>query len=890
MGGGHSLNLLPIVMTLINIVSSAIYLKGLTLRDKLQTYALSLIFLVLLYNSPSGLVLYWTLNNLFALVKNVLLYMCPSPRKVLYRVLSILFFVAGFIVLFFGEKYFSEKKRFFIFEIAQIFALFPLLWQCKALLISDTSIFIKGIVSITKVRKFRITYIAISFLAILISFYIMLKTHYKLHNRFLLCELTQFIAILPLLLRLYYAKKPTITALLSCRKNIYSKEDFALFLSSIIGLCLLCGLLLPVSVIATSPVEFSFIGKVQNPLFYVANTFFIFCGAFILWPLLIYKMFKKRVHSFLPYLMFLCFIMAILNAYCFKFYYGKITHTFALENPAALQVRSKFFTYIPVLIFAIIALSLYIIKNTKAKKYLATLSIALCIGISLLSMTKICKVQTSFAKQLQDKKQAGFLSSEQDIMPVYHLSKNKQNVLILVSDAFIGPVVPYILKEHPELAQIYSGFTYYANTVSHGCYTLKTSPALLGGYEYTPARMNDRADELLKDKHDEAMLVMPRLFSDAGFDISLSNLPYPNYIQYGDLSIFAPYPAWYVNEFRFSMKEQFIRLYLEKMFSEGKLNTQGQKQPNINVAHHIIGFSCMQILPPIVRNIIYNNGQYLQDTQVDFNIETADDIDFAQRVAQQEGWGGSDYELTTLWGFSQVYYVPQLTDCKVKDNGSFVLIWTDLTHILGPTMILEQPDYVPSMKIDISKANAGSFQADNLWYIGEYHQLAAFMMQTARLLEKLKEMGCYDNTRIIITSDHGHKISGLFSNMPYPQDITTYSPLLMVKDFNAIGDIKTDNTFMTNADVPLIAKKDLAISDINPFTGKSLTEQVEKSLVTCYPSQFQEGYNEWKADERRTIKLWKLDHFSAPGNADSAYTIHDNIYEPNNWHRLKDDE
>ena len=61
---GISLNLLPILMTLINIISSAIYLKGFPLKNKLQTYGTALIFLVLLYSSPSGLVFYWPLNNL----------------------------------------------------------------------------------------------------------------------------------------------------------------------------------------------------------------------------------------------------------------------------------------------------------------------------------------------------------------------------------------------------------------------------------------------------------------------------------------------------------------------------------------------------------------------------------------------------------------------------------------------------------------------------------------------------------------------------------------------------------------------------------------------------------------------------------------------------------
>ncbi|MBP5465229.1 MAG: membrane protein insertase YidC [Treponema sp.] len=66
-----ALNLLPIVMTVVNCISGALYTRGHSVREKVQVYLLAGIFLVLLYNAPSGLVLYWTCNNLFSLFKNI---------------------------------------------------------------------------------------------------------------------------------------------------------------------------------------------------------------------------------------------------------------------------------------------------------------------------------------------------------------------------------------------------------------------------------------------------------------------------------------------------------------------------------------------------------------------------------------------------------------------------------------------------------------------------------------------------------------------------------------------------------------------------------------------------------------------------------------------------
>jgi Na+/H+ antiporter NhaD/arsenite permease-like protein len=70
--GSVTVNVLPILMTLINIVSGMIYTRGMPLKSKIQLYGMALIFLVLLYDSPAGLVFYWTLNNLFSLGKNIL--------------------------------------------------------------------------------------------------------------------------------------------------------------------------------------------------------------------------------------------------------------------------------------------------------------------------------------------------------------------------------------------------------------------------------------------------------------------------------------------------------------------------------------------------------------------------------------------------------------------------------------------------------------------------------------------------------------------------------------------------------------------------------------------------------------------------------------------------
>ena len=71
--GNISVNILPFVMTLFSLLSGLVYSKKLKFKESLPLYIVSLIFLILLYNSPSGLVFYWTLNCLFSFIKNIVI-------------------------------------------------------------------------------------------------------------------------------------------------------------------------------------------------------------------------------------------------------------------------------------------------------------------------------------------------------------------------------------------------------------------------------------------------------------------------------------------------------------------------------------------------------------------------------------------------------------------------------------------------------------------------------------------------------------------------------------------------------------------------------------------------------------------------------------------------
>ena len=111
--------------------------------------------------------------------------------------------------------------------------------------------------------------------------------------------------------------------------------------------------------------------------------------------------------------------------------------------------------------------------------------------------------------------------------------------MVIMLDRSITEYIPFIMEEKPELREQFDGFTYYPNTCAFGRYTNVGAPPVFGGYDYTPEEMNRRSDLLLKDKHNEALKMMPLMFLEDGFRVTVSDPPYANYRWIPDLSIYS---------------------------------------------------------------------------------------------------------------------------------------------------------------------------------------------------------------------------------------------------------------------------------------------------------------------------------------------------------------
>lgn len=699
--GNFPINVLPIAMTLINWIAGAIYTKGFKLKDKATIYGMALVFLVILYNSPSGLVIYWTMNNVFSLVKNIF-YKIKNPLRTLYIILA-----------------------------ASIIAL---------------------------------------------DFYLIFIHNGFMHKRILMAVVFSLLLLAPLVVKL--VNKLIKTAFQPIMNN--SKARLSLFITSSLALALLAGFVVPSFVINSSAVEFADIDGCGNPLNFLYLSTLQMLGMLVFWPCCVYFLFHARIQTLIAVFFPTVLLIAMIDAFCFNGTYGNLSRLITFDSSITASPTPLILLNCAV-VLAVTVIPAVLLKFKQPKILSALVSIIL-IAEGAISIVHISQINSSYRNYI--KNLASDVKEEKKVTPIYHLSKTGKNVFVFMLDRAQASYVEPIFETFPELYNSFDGFTFYKNTVSYNQGTLLGSPGLYGGYEYTPAEMNKRNTERLVDKQNEAVLMMPRLFTEqADFNATVSDLSWANYSWIPDLSITEPYPKIT----GYNVERKYTGLWVKENPDKVKANITSN-----SIKRNLVWFSLFKFVPLFMRDSVYDDGIWWSSDN-----QTSDVMEYL------------DY-------YSAIAFLRRLTDFTSTGNEYFTIV-NDTTH---SGQKLQAPEFEPAititeknpLKLDSSDAN-----------IAVYKRLAEWF-------DYLKENGCYDNTRIILVSDHGignldgYMISNFKGSWPNLYNPDHNHPILFVKDFNATGKLKINNDFMTNADVPSLAVKGIIDSPKNPFTGKEIKE------------------------------------------------------------------
>jgi hypothetical protein len=175
---------------------------------------------------------------------------------------------------------------------------------------------------------------------------------------------------------------------------------------------------------------------------------------------------------------------------------------------------------------------------------------------------------------------------------------------------------------------------------------------------------------------------------------------------------------------------------------------------------------------------------------------------------------------TTFQQWAELKSLPELS--RTEATGSqFSIYWNILPH--EPYFMADdcQPT---SERLNLTDEQLLNRGASSLFE--EQHRIAArcTLLLVAEYMDWLKKAGVYDNTKIVLVSDHGivgpvedHSTRAEAGGTTAEEFVKTRS-FLMVKERDARGVLSVDDKFLPNAEVPRIVCEEIG-GCTNPFLG-----------------------------------------------------------------------
>ena len=831
--GNITINILPFVMTLFSLLAGLVYSKKLRFKESLPLYIVSLIFLVLLYNSPSGLVFYWTLNCLFSLIKNIFieykLYKVFVVNK--YKILrgyNIFFVILTIIFLLLISLSKIDRKGYvdiidYVYNIDDNYVY-------NAKFIPYSKIFKQSDLFVLKIRKEKIPDYVVninysSFVNIINSIELndsienigKIELYYSLNIRETLINIYLAFLFIFILVNLSGIENFIL------KYNSKTNEEFIkirnqLFLISALSISALSGFFIPCQLISSSPEEFEY------PFSLILNDLSMSLGLFLFYPLFIYVLFSQKVKNFITLVFIFLSSIVLINAFIFVGNYGYITSDFIFDNAELLKASNKdiFFNIISIIIVFSIVLFV-ILKNKRILINIYFIILIVLIGISMHNIFNIYKEYKNI--KYIEKQNIDMQNSEK----IFKLSKTGKNIFVFVLDMAVSSYWYDIIEKHEKYKMGLDGFVFFPNTVSHSGHTI-TVASLYGGYDYLPYEISTNGNYNYNNIVNNALLTIPYSLSIYGYKSGLLNMPY-------------------VSPTIFNTNKNMYAKYQDKNLTDYSLNkylginqlSNYNNLKRILINKKVFRFSIFRMMPIYNRYSFYRNGNWAMHQN------TISDRSYIN--------------------YSLLLYTKDFT--TIENNGNYYnALHNGITHY--PTFFDSNYKPISGKETDINIKDYDFYKDE--FSIKHLYANGASIECMLSFIEFLKNNNIYDNTKIIIVSDHAlYDINTSFNiantNLIL---IDPFNALLLHKDFNARGEIKIDTNFMTIADTPYLATKHIP-NIKNPFNNKLIT-------------------NDYKTNGAYIIMPNSLEpsqQFSNRYNFNVYYHVKDNIFDINNWKKFQ---
>jgi len=725
--GSFAVNVMPILMTVINIGSALIYTKNLGKRDKIQLYVMAGLFLVLLYDAASGLVLYWTCNNIYSLAKNIVYdvvrKLAPVVRALPLRVVRVnpsretisWTGIAPLILWFVGATLGTLSST----QFEQIDGMARRVLEITSggfYIASVLMCAVQGALLLT-VRGRRLFALFILLLCANCLWYWYKGTFVR--ARVFFTFLTGLFSLIPVLSLTLDRYRPEVW--------LYPKIDpSSLYTPSAFWLVVLLCNYLPVQAYCTAPEIFSSPDVVLAKLLILSAVFgAILYAAGRLWIALGVMRTASVLTAFVA-------LWLTLYAFVLPLDVGSIDG-FQIEHPERLYRPVNVAT--DVLVLVGLGSVFYQCLKRGAVSVVRVALVCACVLSVVSGIEQLWSTQGRWQEDTQ---------SRRTELPAYNESmlgftKHGKNTLVFVLDMFSGRHMPEIVRDNPELKDKFSGFVWYPDTLAQGRRTTTSIATLLCGEACTVGALNQGERDSLVEK-------INRRYAQA-------------------LRVFGEKTDFFVNEHTWLESQRFSRYagknaLAVRFLSSAYLNRYAQKHKlEITVGasdDFLQAVSLFSASPWTFKWVIYFDGHW---------------------VTQAIGYWTSDRVANRLQEWAFLDQLPEISNARATHD-TYKFFHSEITHnpwlmVPGKCGIIRE--LAPGKNYPQQAVEACSLKALASWF------------------DWMKKVGVYDNTTIVIASDHG--AYGMRLN-----------PLLLVKPRNAaLEPLRSDDSRMSLTDVPALA-------------------------------------------------------------------------------------
>ena len=836
------INLLPFVMTVINLLAAFFYTRKLSVIEKTQPLVLALLFLVLLYNSPTGLLLYWTFNSIFSLARIALLTPTQtmkfergepstSPlRKTSASSPPVLLSHAGGegsgatesgrTILARLDECREKLTRFIKLPTSFNLALFLLVVVFQLLVHGDfldknglgsvaasgVSIAILAYLSLGPfLRSVRGTErslrhkLNVMLVGLLVAAFVVINVAWLSESYFVPHPARNIGGILLALLFLMFAS-PICDEIRILRTM---PHDHWLFATSTCLTAFTLFVATPVDLYTSSR---DFIGDIWG-IYGITSTLLVYFFALILALTTLYVLVDGAARKGLTLLSVFSSLSMIVYSMMGVKGVG-LMDEFILNIPGGL-IRTKFqivgeIAVLIVLFGAAVYATLYFRE-----------SLTYAVGATL--VTTVCLTATDIYGATDP-------VAVSDAPPLDHTDivgfSREENVLIIMLDGFPGGYIQKIKNEAPDTLREYEGFVWYPNMLTTNAGTWGSIATLAGGHKYTVQEINYRNGKSLRSSIIEAYGVYADAFIQKGYQVTYVNPSETGGCEGIDKRVHcadtAPYGIY----------------YHEKEDADAPVLHDAEA----NLPVRLMMLSLFKASPKLFKSWIYNDGAFRGAHSIMLRRKTANT--FKARH----------------WGFLRVLAHESNTDSTSKTFKFIQIVIPHTPHALNNDCRLEP-----------SRATV-------------YTESVCALKEVGALLAWMKDKGIYDVTKIVLVSDHGWWVE----NPMFPSDFVKTVPegyqyraavgllqsLLLVKDFGAKGSLSRSDMFVSTPDVPsLVCSTIVTCRDVPPDPTKNNVGERTLTFNITEPVLRGEKFNKFDIIE--------------------TYEVTSNIFDARNWKRVK---